>query len=110
MWVDWISLRQGEDMLSAGGGRIFRLPRWRAHAETAYLSAAIELADLRELSFRLLRPPGGSDALVARRGSASGTMPQARLSDVAGADGVDIVKRVGRGIGSATWTIKCALS
>jgi hypothetical protein len=56
-WVDWISLRHGEDMLFAGDGRIFRLRGWRSAAETAYLSAADQIADFREISFQLVRAP-----------------------------------------------------
>jgi hypothetical protein len=56
MWVDWISLPQGDDMLFAGDGRIFRLRRWRSHAEGQYLAKADTLADLRDLSFQQVRP------------------------------------------------------
>jgi hypothetical protein len=55
-WVDWIDLR-GDDMLFAGDGRIFRLRQWRSRMDSAFLSAADMLVDLRELSFRQLRPP-----------------------------------------------------
>jgi hypothetical protein len=57
MWVDWINLRRGDDMLFAGDGRVFRLRRWRSQSESALLSAAEPLVDLREMSFRLMRAP-----------------------------------------------------
>jgi hypothetical protein len=56
-WVDWIDMRHGEDMLFAGDGRVCRLRRWRSVPEDELLSTAETLTDLRELSFRQLRPP-----------------------------------------------------
>jgi hypothetical protein len=56
-WVDWINLREGSDLLFAGDGRIFRLRQWERVAASAYLSAADQLVDLRDMTFQLMRAP-----------------------------------------------------
>jgi len=51
-WLDWISLRHGEDMLFAAGGRIYRLARWAKLREEDYLKEARMLADFRDMRFQ----------------------------------------------------------
>ncbi len=58
MWVDWVNLRQDDDMLFAGDGRVFRLRRWRSIEEGSCLSAAEPLADFRGMTFAQIRVPG----------------------------------------------------
>jgi hypothetical protein len=60
LWVDWISLRHGRDLLFAGDGRIFRLRDYENIAEDRYLASARALVDLRDMTFEQLRPPPGA--------------------------------------------------
>jgi hypothetical protein len=57
-WVDWISLR--DDLLFAGDGRVFRLPRWRSVPAAKVLSAAATLADFRDATFQQIRAPASA--------------------------------------------------
>ncbi len=57
-WVDWINLQAGNDLLFACDGCVFRLPKWRTLDSDLYLEKAWLLADLRRLSFQMIRAPG----------------------------------------------------
>jgi hypothetical protein len=56
-WLDWISLHDGEDMLFAAGGRVYRLKRWRRVGPTDYLKNAKMIADFCDMRFELIAPP-----------------------------------------------------
>jgi hypothetical protein len=55
-WVDWIVPQGNGSLLFACDGVIYRLPGWQNTPPCEYLSAAQELADLRNLSFRQVAP------------------------------------------------------
>ena len=55
--VDWVSFRDGEDMLFAADGSIWRLPGWTRVPPERYLSAAWRLIDLTDDHFTPLAAP-----------------------------------------------------
>lgn len=56
-YVEWVNVRAGDDLLFACDGRVYRLANWRSCSLGDVLKKAWLLADLRDLSFELVRPP-----------------------------------------------------
>ena len=59
-WVDWVNVRQGEDMLFGADGRVWRLKRWADVPPERYLAEAECLADFRDMRFELMPAPASA--------------------------------------------------
>ena len=57
VWVEWAAPRQGQALLFACDGCVYRLRGWRDLDPAAYLSSAEKLADFRDARFTLIPPP-----------------------------------------------------
>jgi hypothetical protein len=56
-WVDFIVPRSEAELLFASDGRLYRLMGWRDVRPERYLAEATQIADFRDMRFRLVSPP-----------------------------------------------------